>query len=71
MSRVSVIAALVFCGEALASMLSPTYRVAAAPVTMKTYTYKRVGDLQIKADVYRADDTTIRPVLAKVAAVQG
>ncbi|MBT3345964.1 MAG: alpha/beta hydrolase [Gemmatimonadetes bacterium] len=29
---------------------------------MKTYTYKKVGDLEIRADVYRPDDDTTRPV---------
>lgn len=36
---------------------------ATAEVRMQTYTYKQVGDLQIKADVYRADDETVRPVV--------
>lgn len=30
---------------------------------MKTYTFKIVGDLEIKADVHRADDNKTRPVL--------
>jgi acetyl esterase/lipase len=30
---------------------------------MKTYTYKTVGDLQVKADVYRAEDRVLRPVV--------
>jgi acetyl esterase/lipase len=30
---------------------------------VKTYTYKKVGDLEIKAEVHRADDDTTRPVL--------
>jgi acetyl esterase/lipase len=29
----------------------------------KTYAYKTVGDLNIQADVYRPDDTTVRPVV--------
>jgi acetyl esterase/lipase len=36
---------------------------AAGGVRMQTYTYKRVGDLEIKADVYRADDKKLRPVV--------
>ena len=36
---------------------------AAAEVRVQTYTYKQVGDLEIKADVYRADDETLRPVV--------
>jgi acetyl esterase/lipase len=36
---------------------------AAAEGRVQTYTYKQVGDLQIKADVYRADDETVRPVV--------
>jgi acetyl esterase/lipase len=34
-----------------------------AGIMMKTYTFKKVGDLEIKADVYRADDTLIRPAV--------
>src|SRR5437016_5048313 len=34
-----------------------------AKVTMRTYTYKKVGDLEIKADVYRPDDDKVRPVV--------
>jgi acetyl esterase/lipase len=29
----------------------------------KTHTYKTVGEVKIQADVYRADDTTVRPVV--------
>jgi acetyl esterase/lipase len=29
----------------------------------RTYTYKRAGDLEIKANVYRADDQKVRPVV--------
>jgi acetyl esterase/lipase len=36
---------------------------AAAEVRVQTYTYKQVGDLEIKADVYRENDETIRPVV--------
>jgi acetyl esterase/lipase len=31
-------------------------------VTKQTFTYKTVGDLDIQADVYRADDDVVRPV---------
>lgn len=31
--------------------------------SMKTYTYKTVGPTEIKADVYRAEDAAVRPVL--------
>jgi acetyl esterase/lipase len=31
-------------------------------IVKKTYTYKTVGKLEIKADVYRADDNVVRPV---------
>ena len=34
-----------------------------AEVQMQTYTYKRVGDLEIRANVHREDDKKIRPVL--------
>ena len=36
---------------------------AAAEVLVQTYTYKRVGDLEIKVDVHRHDDTKVRPVV--------
>jgi acetyl esterase/lipase len=36
---------------------------AAGEVRIQTYTYKQVGDLEIKADVHRADDETLRPVV--------
>src|SRR5688572_15072491 len=32
-------------------------------VARKTYTYKTVGKVQVQADVYRPDDTTVRPVV--------
>ena len=35
----------------------------ATETTTRTFTYKTVGELKIKADVIRADDETIRPVL--------
>ena len=38
--------------------------VAAEPrVTVKTFVYKTVGDLEIKADVHRANDNVKRPVV--------
>jgi acetyl esterase/lipase len=43
-----------------------TFSVALAadpPLPMKTYTYKTVGDLKIQADVYRAADDKMRPVV--------
>ena len=36
---------------------------AEAPFEKKTYVYKRVGDCTIEADVYRADDAVVRPVV--------
>src|SRR5262245_51061205 len=30
---------------------------------MKTYTYKTIGKLEVKADVYRAEDRVTRPVV--------
>src|SRR5262245_18444010 len=36
---------------------------AADPFPKQTHTYKTVGDLKIQADVYRADDTKLRPVV--------
>ncbi len=37
--------------------------MAAGEVRMQTYTYKQVADLEIKANVYRADDEKVRPVI--------
>jgi acetyl esterase/lipase len=36
---------------------------AQAEIAMKTFTYKPVGDLEIKADVFRADDSAARKVV--------
>jgi acetyl esterase/lipase len=36
---------------------------AADPLPKLTHTFKIVGDLKIEADVYRADDTKVRPVV--------
>lgn len=47
---------------ATASWLDPSCGAETKTMT-KTYTYKKAGDLEIKADVYRADDETIRPVV--------
>ena len=62
--RTSHATRLLFC--AIAACL-PFYRTTLAAVgdnvVTKTYTYKRVGDLEIKANVIRADDDTIRPVV--------
>jgi acetyl esterase/lipase len=38
-------------------------RAADPPLPMQTYTFKTAGDVKIQADVYRADDKTVRPVL--------
>jgi acetyl esterase/lipase len=40
-----------------------TSSVFAAETKKTTYTYKKVGDLEIKADVYRSDDDQKQPVL--------
>lgn len=42
-------------------LASPTF--AGAGIRRTTYTYKKVGDLEIKADVHRLDDRESRPVL--------
>ena len=62
--RVTVAVVLLSCFmvvESLAMLTagSPTF-------TKKAYTYKSVGDVAIKADVYRADDTQKRPVVVWV-----
>jgi acetyl esterase/lipase len=50
---------------ALACLLIPFGSVRAEELVAvkKSYTYKSVGDLKIQADVYRRDDTKVRPVV--------
>jgi acetyl esterase/lipase len=60
MSPRSIQSALLFC---VATLLLPHHAAADDKPLVKTYTYKKIGDLEIKADVYRADDETIRPVV--------
>src|SRR5262249_17125326 len=45
-------------------LLSPNRAGADKPdFAKKTYTYKTVGEIKIQADVYRADDAELRPVV--------
>lgn len=41
---------------------APLARAKEPKIAMRTFTYKKVGDLEIKADVYRPDDDKVRPV---------
>jgi acetyl esterase/lipase len=50
-------------GAAVGLCLMEACSSAEAAVGMKTYTYKTVGELEIKADVYRAEDEVARPVV--------
>lgn len=50
----------IFGGIILTGLLAGT---ATADVRMRTYTYKRVDNLEIKANVYRSDDKKVRPVV--------
>jgi acetyl esterase/lipase len=59
----NVIAAI-FLSLAAGCVLSAAAAPQDPPVLAKrTYTYKTVGDTKIQADVYRPDDTKVRPVL--------
>lgn len=52
------------CVAASATLLPTGHAWAADPSLAKsTHTFKTVGDLKIQADVHRADDTTVRPVV--------
>jgi acetyl esterase/lipase len=51
----------VAAGAAL--LLTNPARAADPPLPKQTHTFKTVGDLKIQADVYRADDATVRPVV--------
>ena len=42
---------------------SPSAFAADDKIRVKTFTYKKVGNLEIKADVHRADDDVVRPVV--------
>ncbi len=53
---------LLAIGAGLA-LSQPALAAEADGVTTTTYTYKRAGDLEIKANVVRADDDKIRPVV--------
>lgn len=44
-------------------LLGLLINTAAAEARMRTYTCKRVGGLEIKANVYRSDDKKVRPVV--------
>jgi acetyl esterase/lipase len=48
---------------AAALLAAAAARAADPPLPMKTYTYTTVGDVKVQADVYRADDETVRPVV--------
>ncbi|QGQ31868.1 alpha/beta hydrolase [Gimesia maris] len=52
------------CAASASALWLPelTYAKSAKP-KVKTFTFKTVGDLEIKADVYRADDNQTRPVM--------
>jgi acetyl esterase/lipase len=59
-SRLRRVLWLLFGGLILCGLPTNT---ATGAVRVQTYTYKQVGDLEIKADVHRADDDTLRPVV--------
>jgi acetyl esterase/lipase len=48
---------------ATAAAALPNATASDVKTKVTTYTYKRVGDLEIKADVHRANDDVLRPVL--------
>jgi acetyl esterase/lipase len=48
-------------------LLGPSQATAdEAPFSKKTHTYKTVGDVKIQADVYRAEDDAVRPVVVYI-----
>jgi acetyl esterase/lipase len=60
MIKSTIIAVLTF---AVASCAGDRAAASAAPTQKQTVVYKRVGDLEIKADVYHFTDDRIRPVV--------
>jgi len=51
------------CVWAIILCFIQTTNAADGKIKVTTYTYKKVGDLEIKADVHRADDDKTRPVM--------
>ncbi|MFI4849088.1 MAG: alpha/beta hydrolase [Gimesia chilikensis] len=52
------------CAAGASTLCLPSLtRAKPANKKMKTFTFKKVGDLEIKADVHRADDNKTRPVM--------
>src|SRR5262245_58566403 len=51
---------------AAALLLANPVRAADPPLPKQTHTFKTAGDLKIQADVYRADDTKMRPVVVGI-----
>src|SRR6266851_3853716 len=48
-------------------LVSPSQAAAdEAAFSKKTHTYKTVGDVKIQADVYRAEDDAVRPVVVYI-----
>jgi acetyl esterase/lipase len=45
------------------AVLPPTRATAGQTPVKRTYTYKTVGDIRVRADVYRPDDGKVRPVV--------
>jgi acetyl esterase/lipase len=51
----------------LETCIAPSLTRAAMPAfTLTTVTYKEAGDVKIEADVYRADDQVVRPVVVSI-----
>ncbi|HKB04184.1 MAG TPA: alpha/beta hydrolase, partial [Gemmataceae bacterium] len=46
-----------------AMLLTDPMPAADPPLAKQTHTFKTVGDLKVQADVYRADDSKVRPVV--------
>ena len=63
--RVGILLLLALCRTSAAADENGVSRekVAETRTTVQTYTYKKVGDLEIQADVHRVDDESRRPVV--------
>src|SRR4051812_18935519 len=60
----SVTGCLCLVALAGAVLLNPTRAVGEEPTfARQMHTYKTAGDIKIEADVYRADDMKVRPVV--------
>ena len=63
MTASHAVASYLFVAVSATLLLANVAQAADPPLPMQTYTFKTIRDLKIQVDVYRADDTTVRPLV--------